>query len=100
VTAVKALYGHRLELIGVANVGGAPGWVHGVIRKSFTKKYSYPILLDWSGRLPALLHCERDVANVFLLDTLGRVLATERGEYKKDSLEKLAHAADLAINIK
>jgi hypothetical protein len=100
VTAVKARYGNRLEMIGMANVGGAPGWVHGVIRKSFQKKYPYPILLDWSGRLPASLHCERDVANVFLLDTAGRVLATERDEYKRVSMEKLAYAADLAINIK
>ena len=99
-TAVKARYGQRLEMIGVANVGGAPNWVHEVIRKSFKKKYPYPILLDWTGHLPASLRCKRDVANVFLLNTAGRVLATERGEYNIAPMEKLTYAADLATNIK
>jgi hypothetical protein len=90
VKMVKARCGQRLEFIGVANASGAPGWVHGLIRKSFQKKYPYPILLDWSGHLPASLRCEPDVANVFLLNPAGRVLATERGECSEESLRRLA----------
>ncbi len=96
VTALKTRYNGKLKLVGVADVGGAPGWVHGLIRKSFRKKYDYPILLDWSGQLPATLHCEKDVANVFLLDSAGRVLTTEHGECGETSLQHLTQAVDLA----
>jgi hypothetical protein len=97
VAALKARYGRRLKLTGVADVGGAPGWVQGLIRKKFRKQYAYPILLDWSGQLPAALHCEKDAANVFLLDAAGRVLATERGECAAASLPRLTQRADQAL---
>jgi Glycosyl transferase family 2 len=97
VMALKARYGRRLELAGVADVGGAPAWVRGMIRKSFRKKYPYPILLDWSGRLPASLHCQKDVANIFLLDPAGRVLASERGECAAGAWCRLTAAADPAV---
>jgi len=97
VAALQGRYGSRLELMGVADVGGAPGWVHGVIRNSFRKKYPYPILLDWSGQLPAALHCQKDAANVFLLDRDGRVLATERGACDASALPRLAQATDLVV---
>ena len=90
----------RLNLIGVANVGGAPDWVHGLIRKKFRNQYPYAILLDWSGKLPASLHCQQDVANVFLLDSAGRVLATERGKCDAASLQNLTHLVDLALSKK
>jgi len=68
-----------------------------MISKGFRKKYPYPILLDWSGQLPASLHSEKDVANVFLLDTTGRVLATERGECVEGARQRLTQAVDLAV---
>jgi Glycosyl transferase family 2 len=97
VAALKARYGGRMELTGVADLGGAPGWVQGMIRKSFRKKYSYPILLDWSGQLPVALHCQKDMANVFLFNPAGRVLATERGGCDTGALQRLAQAADLVV---
>jgi hypothetical protein len=98
VTAAKARHELRREIIGVADVGGAPGWVHGLIRKKFRKEYPYPILLDWSGNLPALLHCKREVANVFLLSPTGRVLADEHGQFSESVWQRLAQRAALAAN--
>ena len=100
VAALKLRYGGRLKLTGVADVGGAPGWVRGLIRKKFRTQYACPILLDWSGKLPAALKCQSDVANVFLLDAAGRVLATERGECAEASLPRLTRMADLALGAK
>jgi len=100
VAALKMRCGGRLKMTGVANVGGAPGWVQGLIRRKFRKEYTYPILLDWSGKLPAALHCEKDVANVFLLDAAGCVLATERGECGEVALQHLTQTADLTLNPK
>ncbi len=97
VAALKSRYGGRIEMIGVADVSVAPGWLHGMISKSFRKKYAYPILLDWSGKLPAALRCEKDVANVFLLDPAGMVLATERGECGESARHGLTQAVDLAV---
>jgi hypothetical protein len=95
VAALKARYGKRIEMIGVADVGGAPGWLHGLIRKSIRNKYAYPILLDWSGSLPASLNCQQDTANVFLLDPTGHVLTTGGGACDKTALARFTRAADL-----
>lgn len=97
VAALKAHYHGRLKLVGVADVGGAPGWVHGLIRKKFRQEYAYPILLDWSGKLPSDLRCEKDVANVFLLDSEGDVLATEHGDCGEIPLQHLTQMTDLAL---
>lgn len=100
VTALKARYGGRIGVMGVADVGGVPAFLKNTIRNKFRAKYAHPILLDWSGKLPACLHCEKDVANVCLLDSAGRVLATERGECGEISLQRLTQTTDLALDPK
>jgi hypothetical protein len=97
VTALKASYTGRLDVVGVADAGGAPGWVHGMIRKSFRKKYSYPILIDWSGRLPALLHCQKDSANVYLLNRNGGVVHTEHGSCGDGAWQQLTNSIELVL---
>ena len=97
VLALKARCGQDLPLMGVADVRGAPGWVQGLIRRRFRQQCSYPILLDASGRLPAALPCRENEANVFLLDTAGRVLASEHGECAPAPLERLARTTLQAL---
>ncbi len=94
VNALKSSYGERVGLIGVADVGGVPGPMQNMIRKKFRNKFTHTILLDWSNTLPLALHCVKDVANVFLLDATGRVLATERGECRRVSLQRISQATD------
>jgi hypothetical protein len=94
VAALKKHYGRRIEMVGVADVSGVPGWMQGMIRKKFRKQYAYPILLDWSEKLPASLHCQPEAVNIFLLDEAGRVLAAGRGEYDQETLKHLTQVAD------
>ncbi len=98
VVALKARCGQDLPLMGVADIRGAPGWVQGLIRRRFRQQCSYPILLDASGRLTAALPCRENEANVFLLDTAGRVLASEHGECAPAPLERLAHSTLQALH--
>ena len=93
VTALQAHYAGRLEMIGVADTGGAPGWVHGLIREKFRRQYPYPILLDWAGRLAASLHCQQNAANLFLLQTNGVIRARTAGACEEKALSRLVRAA-------
>jgi hypothetical protein len=95
--ALKPRYHGRVEMIGVADVSGVPGFLQNMIRKKIVKKYPYAILLDWSGKFPAAMRCESETANVFLLDPTGRVLATERGECNASSLPRLTQATDRVV---
>ncbi len=97
VKAVKKNYDGRVSLIGVANVGGAPGLLQNMIRNKFRTKLPYSILLDWSGALPKTLHCTKDVVNVFVLDISGRVIAVEKGECLPDSVQKIFNATDTLL---
>jgi hypothetical protein len=99
VAAINGRYGARLEMIGVADVGGVPGWLQGMIRGRFQKKYPYPILLDWSGKIPAALHCQPDAANVFLLDGTGRVLVSVQGECSAGALARVMQVADAVTKL-
>jgi len=73
--------------------------MHGIIRNSFRKKYSDPVLLDWSGRLPALVQIQKDSANIYLLDRRGRGLATEQGECGDKAWRRLTGSADLVFSV-
>jgi hypothetical protein len=100
VAAINGRYGARLEMIGVADVGGVPGWLQGLIRGKFQKKYPYPILLDWSGKIPVSLRCQPDAANVFLIDGTGRVLVSAQGECNAGFLSRITRAADAVTKLR
>lgn len=53
VAALKSRYAGRIELRGLADVGGVPGWLRGKVRKKFQETRAYPVMMDWSGKVCA-----------------------------------------------
>lgn len=75
VTALKARYASRIELRGLADMGGVPGLMRGKVRKKFQETRQYPVMMDWSGTNCAAFGYQKDVANVLLLGRDGTVHA-------------------------
>jgi len=79
IAALKPRCSGRVAIRGLADVGGAPGFVHGRIRKGFQESRKYPVMLDWSGKVCAQFGYKKDEANILVLDRNGRIQARFTG---------------------
>ena len=79
IAALKRRCDGRIAIRGLADVGGAPGFLQGRIRKGFQESRKYPVMLDWSGKVCARFGYEKDEANVLVIDRNGRIQARFTG---------------------
>jgi len=79
VAALKPRCSGRVAIRGLADVGGAPGFVQGRIRKGFQESRQYPVMLDWSGKVCARFGYKKDEANILVLDRNGLIHARFTG---------------------
>ena len=92
ISMLKSRYSGRVEIRGLADVGGVPGFLQGKIRKKFQASHTYPVMLDWSGNVCAQFGYEKNVANILILGRDGTILgrstgpATEQAIHDFDSL--------------
>lgn len=79
IDALKSRCDGRTAIRGLADVGGAPGFVQGRIRKGFQESRKYPVMLDWSGKVCAQFGYKKDKANLLVIDRNGRIQARFNG---------------------
>ena len=79
IAALKPRYAGRIDLRGLADVGGVPGFLQGKIRKRFQETRTYPVMMDWSGEVCARLGYQPDLANILILGRDGSVLGRFTG---------------------
>src|SRR3954469_2894852 len=48
---LKERYSSRIEIMGIADVHKVPPFLRGMVQGRFKKAWTYPIMLDWSGRI-------------------------------------------------
>lgn len=79
IALLKSRYAGRIEIRGLADAGGAPGFVQGKIRRKFQESHKYPVMLDWTGKVCAQLGYEKGVANILILGHDGAILGRSTG---------------------
>ena len=79
IALLKSRYAGRIQIRGLADVGGAPGFVQGKIRRKFQESHKYPVMLDWTGKVCAQLGYEKGVANILILGHDGAILGRSTG---------------------
>ena len=77
--ALKPRYAGRIDIRGLADCGGAPGFVQSRIRRKFQETRKYPVMMDWSGKVCAQFGCEPHLANILVLGRDGIILARFTG---------------------
>ena len=97
ITALQLNYAGRVDLRGLADVGGAPGFVQGRIRKKFQETRKHPVMMDWSGTVCAQFGYKKDVANILVLDRDGVIHARFTGATNRAVLAKAHAALDQAL---
>ena len=97
VTAIKARYGGRIELRGLADVGGVPGFLHGKVRKKFQETRPYPVMMDWSGDVCSQFGFQPGLANVLVMARDGNIQTSFAGPAREPALERVFAAIDGAL---
>lgn len=82
-------FGDRIAFLPIADVGGVPGPLRGLIRRTFVKDADYPIGLDWSGETIAQFGPVDGEANIILLDPTGRIGTSMHGAAVAAQLDQL-----------
>ena len=97
VAALKARYAGRIELRGLADVGGVPGLFRGKVRKKFQETRTYPVMMDWSGKVCAQFGFQPGLANVLVIARDGNIHARVAGTVREPALKDLSAALDAAL---
>jgi uncharacterized protein YfaP (DUF2135 family) len=98
VTEIKARYAGRLDLRGLADVRGVPGFLRGKVRKKFQETRRYPVMMDWSGTVCSQFGFQPGAANVLVLGPDGAIQARLAGPARADTLEELFTVLDRALS--
>lgn len=96
VAALKSRYAGRIELRGLADVGGVPGFLRGNVRKKFQETRTYPVMMDWSGKVCAQFGFQPGMANVLVIARDGNIHARVAGSAREPALKELSAAIDAA----
>lgn len=67
IALLRERYAGRINLVGVADVSGAPGFMHSRILRKFRETRKHPIMMDWSGKVCAQFGPEPHKANILIL---------------------------------
>lgn len=97
ITALKARPERPVDIRGLADVGGVPGFLRGRIRKGFQETILYPVMMDWSGKVCAQFKYVPDRANVFIIDRNGSLVGHFSGRTNATSLKEAFVALDKAL---
>jgi hypothetical protein len=61
-----------VELLSVADVGGVPFFLKGLVRGKMSKKPENWLLMDWGSKFHKAYDCEKDVCNLLYFDEESR----------------------------
>lgn len=91
---LKRHWDGRADIVGVAALRGIPRMFHQRIADSIRRSQSRPVLLDFDGSVTGQLPHTRRVANVYIIDPDGRLMAHVSGAPDPDAVGVLDAAFD------
>ena len=82
-------YGKKAYIFGVASLGGVPSYARGLVRRLIKRQTSYPVLLDWGGKVADSLGYEAGKAFVVVVAKDGSVKARHSGPVNETGLKTI-----------
>jgi hypothetical protein len=87
-------FGERIEIRGIALLKGVPVALRSTVRYMFKRQVSYPVLMDWDGEVTSQFPFKPGQACVVVVDTSGRIVASEYGAVIDESFKRVQTAID------
>ena len=97
IAMLKHHYAGRIDLRGLADVGGVPGFLQAKIRKRFQEARRYPVMMDWSGKVCRQFGYQPGLANMLIVDYDGRILGRFCGDAIEPNLKSFCTVLDKAL---
>ena len=87
-------YEDRIEISGIAALPGIPPMFHGLFRREFKKRLTYPVMLDWSGDVARRFGYEKQRAQLLVIGKDGRVALRQSGAANDRALAEVFREID------
>ncbi len=97
IAALKPRYAERIDIHGLADMGGVPGFLQGNVSKKFQATCQYPVMMDWSGKVCKRFRYREDVANILVIDGNGAIRERVFGAATEAGVARISHALDAAL---
>ncbi len=94
ITPLYARYENRVEISGIAALPGIPPMFHGLFRREFKKRLTYPVMLDWSGDVARRFGYEKERAQLLVIGKDGRVALRQTGAANDRALAEVFREID------
>jgi hypothetical protein len=77
----------------VADLSSVPRPLRGFVQRRFKSSYTYPIMLDWEGKIATRYKAKEGAANVYLLGADGKPLKHAAGKVDAAAVAAIAELA-------
>ena len=94
IAPLYARFGDRIEISGIAALPGIPPVFHGLFRREFKKRLTYPVMLDWSGDVARQFGYEKDRAQLLVIGKDGRIALRQSGAANDRALAEVFREID------
>jgi hypothetical protein len=79
-------HGEKVYIFGIASLGGVPSYARGLVRRLIKRQTSYPVLLDWGGKVAKSIEYEAGKAFVVVVSRDGSVKVKRSGPASESGL--------------
>ena len=80
-------YTDQVDICGIANLKGVPGFMKPVLRKLFRNGLDYPVMMDWSGEVCKALSYDAGKANILIVCPMGGIRHRINGKVTEKDLK-------------
>ena len=94
ISPLYARYEKGIEISGIAALPGIPPMFHGLFRREFKKRLTYPVMLDWNGEVAQMFGYEKQRVELFLIGKDGRVALRQTGAANDRALVEVFREID------
>ena len=84
-------YQQSIGIYGVADLSAVPGFMRGLVARAFRTQLQYPVMFDWHGTVSRSYEAQSGQANLYLIDTQGRVVLQLVGAVSPESCNASWH---------
>lgn len=94
---LKEKYGERIQLLGLIELRGIPGFARGMARSRIRKETKEPLMIDFSGSTGKAYSVNSEDPVVVLIDKSGTARSVVRSAYSETAFKPLSAAVDKAL---
>jgi len=87
-------YQQTIGIYGVADLSAVPGFMRGVVSLAFQAQVQYPVRLDWHGTVSRSYQAQSGQANLYVIDTQGRIVLQLVGAVSPERLQRVMAQID------